>query len=161
MQPVHASTMCAGSQYSKKVLHLRRAVLKTQASRWGLRPHRLAWVLSTACLKCKTSTKVFILCSNFSWTFWLFASESFRNSKSCFELLCRFIKWVYELLGSSKKLVIFINISFNIWHSWNMIVSASDIQINCAPKTNLRDYALFLCWCRLCVKKVAYKRSNG
>ena len=50
--------MCAGSQYSKKVLHLRRAVLKTQASRLGLRPHRLAWVLSTACLKCKTSTNV-------------------------------------------------------------------------------------------------------
>ena len=58
MQPIHASTMCAGSQYSKKVLHLRRAILKTQASRLGLRPHRLAWVLSTACLKCKTSTRV-------------------------------------------------------------------------------------------------------
>ena len=50
--------MCVGSQYSKKVLHLRRAILKTQASRLGLRPHRLAWVLSTACLKCKTSTNI-------------------------------------------------------------------------------------------------------
>ena len=37
-----------------EVLHLRQAVLKTQASRWGRRPSRLAWVLSTARLKCKT-----------------------------------------------------------------------------------------------------------
>ena len=52
------STMCAGSQYSKKVFHLRHAVPNTQASRLGLRPYRLAWVLGTACLKCNTSTKV-------------------------------------------------------------------------------------------------------
>ena len=37
-----------------EVLHLRQAVLKTQASRWGRRPSRLAWVLSMARLKCKT-----------------------------------------------------------------------------------------------------------